>query len=37
MSEMQISGVAGEEPNGKQALTRFQKIFALSTMSEYNV
>ena len=37
MSEMQISGGAGEEPNGKQALTRFQKIFALSTMSKYNV
>jgi hypothetical protein len=37
MSEMQITGGAGEEPNGKQALTRFQKIFALNTMSEYNV
>jgi hypothetical protein len=29
ISEMQISGGAGEEPNGKQALTRFQKFFAL--------
>jgi hypothetical protein len=26
ISEMQISGGAGEEPNGKQALTKFQRI-----------
>ena len=26
---MQINGGVGEEPNGKQALTRFQKVFAL--------
>jgi hypothetical protein len=33
ISELQISGGAGEEPNGKQALTRFHFIFALMGMN----
>jgi len=33
ISEIQISGGAGEEPNGKQALTRFQRICTDGTHS----
>lgn len=33
ISEMQISGGTGKEPNGKQALTRFQRICTDGTHS----